>query len=198
MNTMQKKTIGTMARWTLALLAAVTLTACGDDVSYEYSDYHCGLRIRNDQHQDATLNTAMNSMSPGVFCTITYKYEGAYYYVFENNQGLSSTKVFNAIDLNLDNQKRIGMNNGLIVGFGNLSSPAEFYAYDAECPNCFDINALPVRSYKLSVSSSGVATCAHCKLTYNLNTGGNCTNGSGHLNRYRASTTGPSGTLYVN
>ena len=93
----------------------------------------------------------------------------------------------------------MGRNNGLIVGFGNLDNPAIFYAYDAECPNCYNPSALPVRSYKLSVSSSGIATCANCKRSYNLNTGGNIVAGSAGnlLERYRATTTGPNGLLHV-
>lgn len=33
--------------------------------------------------------------------------------------------------------------------------PPIFYAYDAECPNCFDLNALPMRSYPLTVTGDG-------------------------------------------
>lgn len=182
------------------LLALTLLTACGDDLGYTYSDYRCNLYIDNSVHQDPALSTAMNSMSPGTFCTITFKYSSTYYYVFKTNLGQSSESIFNAIDQQRDNHLRIGMNNGVIVGFGNLSNPAVFYAYDAECPNCFDKDALPVRSYKLSVNGSGIATCSNCKRTYNLNTDGIITSGEpgSQLTRYRASTTGPFGTLYVN
>lgn len=182
----------------VALCLALALTGCGDDLGFEYSDYHCGLGINNATLNDATLASAMNAQSPGVFCTISYKYSGTYYYVFESNQSQSSEKVFTALDLKSGNHQRIGMNNGLIVGFGNLSSPATFYAFDQECPVCFDYNALPVKSYKLSVSSAGIATCSNCHRSFNLNTGGFCTNGSGHLTRYRARTGGPYQTLVVN
>lgn len=184
----------------LATLAALTLlTSCDNDLGYTYSDYRCNLVIDNSVHNNATLGSAMNSLSTGTFCTISFKNAGgAYYYVFSSNLGETSQSIFNDIDKQRNNNLRIGLNYGVIVGFGNLGSPAEFYAFDAECPNCFNADALPLRSYKLSVSGSGIATCANCKHTYNLNTGGNCTNDSGHLNRYRASTTGPFGTLYVN
>lgn len=184
----------------LCLAVAAILTGCGDSVGFEYSDYHCNLYLDNSVHQDATLATAMNSNAPGTFCTVSYRYSGTYYYVFQTNLNQKSENIFNAIDLERSNHLRIGMNNGVIVGFGNLSSPAIFYAYDAECPNCFDVDALPVRSYKLSVNGAGIASCANCGRTYNLNTGGNLVSGDKGLpmTRYRASTTGAFGTLYVN
>lgn len=173
---------------------------CSCDAEYEYSDYHCNLRIDNSVHQDATLATAMNALSPGVFCTIRYEATGGGRYVFENNQGLDSYKNFNAIDQQSGNNLRVGMNQALVVGYGNLSSPAVFYAYDMECPNCYNPDALPVKSYRLSISNSGIATCSSCKRTYNLNTGGNLASGDAGtpLTRYRASTTGVFGVLYVN
>lgn len=178
------------------IVAAALLAGCSAE--YEYSSYHCNLRLDNSVHQDATLATAMNSLSTGVFCTIRYEYAGRGRYVFENNQGLSSSKNFNAIDEESGNNLRVGMNQALVVGYGNTSFPATFYAYDLECPNCFDAKALPVRSYRLSISSAGIATCSTCKRTYNLNNGGYCINDTGHLTTYRASTTGAFGILYVN
>ena len=95
------------------------------------------------------------------------------------------------------------MSNGIIVGYGNLSTGASgaytFYAYDAQCPNCFDYNAIPVKSYPLTMNTAGIATCAKCKRQYNMNTGGNCVNDSGKgLTTYRSSTTGAFGYLVVN
>ena len=93
------------------------------------------------------------------------------------------------------------MNNGLIVGYGNLSddgSGYHFYAFDAQCPVCFNYNAIPMRSYPLSLSGSGIATCANCKREFNLNTGGNCINNTGKMTTYRATTAGPFGFLFIN
>lgn len=79
------------------------LTACGEDAGYRYSNYHCNLTLDNGTHQDATLATAMNPMAKGVFCKIGYLlHGGASYYTFENNQGMSSVSIFNAIDLRLE------------------------------------------------------------------------------------------------
>ncbi|GAB6976121.1 hypothetical protein [Prevotella falsenii] len=184
----------------MALLAVFALTACGDNVDYEYSNYHCNLTIDNAVHLDATLASAMNALSPGVFTTIKPLYkDGTNYFYFKNNQGMESEKRFNAIDDKLQSHLRIGMNGGLIVGFGNLDTPARFFAYDLQCPNCFDLNAPPLRSYELTVSGTGIAACKTCKRTYNLNTGGNIVSGEKGktMTRYRASTAGPNGLLRV-
>lgn len=184
----------------IILSALFMLIACKDVIDYEYSNYHCNLTIDNSVHLDATLASSMNALSPGVFTTIKPLYrDGVYYFHFRNNQGLESKKQFNAIDERLQSNLRVGMSNGLIVGFGNLDTPAHFYAYDLQCPNCFDIDALPQRNYELTVTETGIATCKTCHRSYNLNTGGNIVSGERGktMTRYRASTTGPNGVLHV-
>ena len=166
---------------------------------FKYSSFHPNFTIDNARHLDQTLNSAMNPTAKGVFCMITFRVSaGAKYFVFTNNQGLSTQKIFNAVDERLQSQTHLGQNGGLIVGYGNLSEPAEFYAYDAECPNCFDPSAIPVRSYRLTMDANGLAHCSHCNRQYNMNTGGNVTNNTGRgLTAYRATTTGPNGILHV-
>lgn len=183
-----------------ALPLLFTVACSGDD--YTYSSYHCNLVIDNATHLDATLASAMNMMSPGVFCKITYN-NSKKAYVFTNNQGQSSSTPLTASEIErLGRTSRVGLNNGLIVGYGSLSSTDSgytFYAFDAECPNCFDFNAIPLRSYPLSMTSDGIAKCAICKRQYNMNTGGNCTNNTGKgLTTYRAASSGALGTLTVN
>ena len=184
----------------LALPLRFTVACSGDD--YTYSSYHCNLVIDNATHNDVTLASAMNSMSPGVFCKITYN-NSKKAYVFTNNQGQSSSTPLTASEIErLGRTSRVGLNNGLIVGYGNLSTSKEggyvFYAFDAECPNCFDFNAIPLRSYPLTMTTAGIAECANCKRQYNMNTGGNCINNTGKgLTTYRAATSG-NGTLTVN
>lgn len=184
----------------LALPLLFTVACSGDD--YTYSSYHCNLVIDNATHLDATLASAMNMMSPGVFCKITYN-NSKKAYVFTNNQGQSSSKPLYQEELTrLANGSRVGLNNGLIVGYGNLSSTDSgytFYAFDAECPNCFDFNAIPLRSYPLTMTTAGIAECANCKRQYNMNTGGNCINDTGKgLTTYRAASSGALGSLMVN
>ena len=189
-----------ISRGIMALSVVFALMACGENVDYEYSNSHCNLAIDNNMHFDATLASAMNAFSPGIFTIIKPLYKnGVDYFYFKNNQGLDSEQPFNAIDQEYKNHLRIGMNKGLIVGFGNLDTPARFFAYDLQCPNCFNFNALPIRSYELTVNGTGIATCKTCRRSYNLNTGGNIVSGEKGktMTRYRASTAGAYGMLRV-
>ena len=183
----------------LIVCIVVLLSACTGE-HFTYSNFHCNLYIDNSTHHDPTLASAMNSMSPGVFCMIKYL-PSRNAYSFTSNQGQNTINNFDAKDTERRNGTRIGMNNGLIVGYGNLSddgSGYHFYAFDAQCPVCFNYNAIPMRSYPLSLSGSGIATCANCKREFNLNTGGNCINNTGKMTTYRATTAGPFGILFIN
>ncbi len=176
-------------------LLAVLLGSCGD-VTDEYSRYPCYLLIDNAVHNDATIASAMTAHA-GVFVTVTITTQGgARYFVFKSNQGIETKTVFNAIDLR--RQFILGQNGALIVGYG-FSVDGIFYAYDRECPNCFDPNAIPMRSHPLTVNDQGFATCATCHRQYNLNSGGIIAQGDPgkQMTRYYATTTGPYGVLGV-
>ncbi|MCD8289798.1 MAG: hypothetical protein LUC26_07855 [Prevotella sp.] len=181
----------------LSLTVAALLSSCSDALT-EYSDYPCRVVVDNSLFLDATLASAMNSVTPGVFCMIQKTMNGsAEQFSFSSNQGLSSSQVFTAKDQQMS--LIFGMNNGIIVGYGNIDYPAVFYAYDRECPNCFDPNAIPVRSKPLTMETNGHATCAVCGRVYDMNNRGYVISGDNGdpLTRYPASTTGPYGTLVV-
>ncbi len=183
----------------LAMLAcAMLLAACGDSEN-EYTVGACYFIFDNSTHQDATLASAMNPAAPGTFCMVTMATRnGATYFDFSNNAGLNSSQLLDGID-----KRRtlvLGFNNGIIVGYGALSTPPVFYAFDRECPNCYDPNAIPVKSKPLSISSNGLATCKVCNRKYDLNNDGFISSGDNgkRLTRYHANTTGPFGILSVN
>ena len=185
--------------WALAALTILAgLTSCGDSEN-EYTTKTCYFIFDNSIHTDATLAAAMNPSAPGIFCQVTMAVRsGATYYDFVNNAGVSSSKIQNAVDTR--RTLILGYNNGIIVGYGALEIPAPFYAYDRECPNCFDPSALPMKSYPLSMTSNGIATCGKCHRQYDMNNNGFITDGEKgkRLTRYRATTTGPFGVLVVN
>ncbi|MCD8281948.1 MAG: hypothetical protein LUC22_01695 [Prevotella sp.] len=181
----------------LNLIAVLALCGCGNTLT-EYSSVPCYVVVDNSLFLDATLASAMNSMSPGIFCMIQKTMSGtAEQFSFSATTGLSSTQVFTAKEQQMN--LIFGMNNGIIVGFGNIDSPATFYAYDRECPNCFDPNAVPVRSKPLSLSPNGQAACAVCGRIYDMNNRGYIISGDDGdpLTRYPASTSGPYGVLVV-
>ena len=192
--TRKKRTWHTLA---LLLLGTIGLSGCGDTEN-EFTSRHCYVVIDNSAHQDPTLAAAMTPYS-GVFTTVTQIMKGgARYFHFASNQNTSSDAIFNAID-----QKRtliLGQNDGIIVGYSRLSEPPELYAFDRECPNCYDDDRIPVRSYPLKTTSNGLAVCATCQRQYDMGNGGNIVGGDSgkKLTRYRAATTGSYGVLTVN
>ena len=192
---MMRKTIFTISTLILTLLTA-TFASCGE-AEFEYSSAPCYLIIDNSLHQDATLASALTQYS-GTYVTITIiTKSGARYFSFTNNVGKHTESIFNAYD-----ERRsliLGYNGGLIVGYGN-SIDGILYAFDRECPNCFDPNMLPLKSRPLSVSENGIATCSYCKRQYNLNIGGFiCKGDKGKkMTKYNCPPTKPYGILTVN
>ena len=173
-----------------ALVAAVSLCSCSK-AEEQFSDEPCYFVFDNSVHQNSTLATAMASMSPGVFCLVRETREsGATYFEFTNNQGLSSSSIANAVDM--QRTRRLGRQNGLIVGYGNadITSPV-FYT------------GTGIIDRVLTIDSRGMATCRNCNRTYDLNnggfiqSGGQSTDATNKLVRYHASTTGAFGQLFV-
>lgn len=192
---MMRKIIFTISTFILSLLTMM-FSSCGE-AEFEYSSAPCYLIIDNSLHQDATLASALTQYS-GTYVTITIiTKSGARYFSFTNNVGKHTESIFNAYD-----ERRnliLGYNGGLIVGYGN-SIDGILYAFDRECPNCFDPNMLPLKSRPLSVSENGIATCSYCKRQYNLNIGGFiCKGDKGKkMTKYNCPPTKPYGILSVN
>ena len=190
-----RKIIFSISTLILTLLTA-TFASCGE-AEFEYSSAPCYLIIDNSLHHDATLASALTRYS-NTFVTITIKTKsGARYFSFTNNVGKHTESIFNAYD-----ERRsllLGYNGGLIVGFGN-SVDGILYAYDRECPNCFDPNMLPSKSRPLSVSENGIAKCGYCKRQYDLNNRGIISQGDKgkKMTRYNCHATDPYGILTVN
>lgn len=182
-------------------------TACGD-TDYEYSSNRCYFIFENTGSRSTALASAMNSVSPGIFCRITTS--GENYYNFTSNQGLTDRVVRTAIDKQRTVELGVYNETGIIVGYGNLNNPATFYAYDSQCPNCYKNTNLP--RFSLSMNTDGTAECGNCHRKYDMNNNGLVVNAGDsvvvdgekievqpgdRLIRYHASTTGPQGVLSV-
>lgn len=182
----------------LCLIAIIVTSLQGcDDAEYEFSSRPCFLYIDNSTHQNSTLQTAMTPYT-NTFVTISKEIkDGVQYFRFVSNQGEETLAKFDSWDVR--RTLIIGMNNGVIVGFGTLSDPLTFYAFDRECPQCFIPEQIPIRSRPLKTTSDGFAECSTCHRRYNLNNGGRGTSGEKNdkLTRYRCKTGGPLGTLEV-
>lgn len=181
---------------TLAVAAGLAVVSCSD-AEFDFSSERAYFIFDNSIHQDATLQSALNPMSPGVFCRISELTEGAtLYFAFESNQGGSPTRSkANADDMRRTRVLGVYNKTGIIVGYGNLTSPATLYAYDSQCPNCYAQTGMA--QYKLSISAKGLATCPNCHREYDLNNNGLTSSGK-KLMKYRVSSTGPLGLLSVN
>ena len=184
------------------LASSVLALACGD-AQNEFSSARCFFVFDNAVHQNSVLSAAMTPRAH-VFATVkkTTTWVGGHqviYLSFTSNQG-GQTEASKANAVDLKRSILLGLGNGLVVGYGHLSDPLTFYAYDLECPNCFSAEVIPQKDFFLTIDGNGTATCSTCRRQYDLNNGGIITAGDrGHkLIRYRASTSGPLGVLAVN
>lgn len=178
-----------MKRYTyyiIALLATVLFSGCGE-TEYEYSRYPCRLVFDNTANRSPALASAMNVMSPGIFCRITM---AGNYFNFSTNQGLSDRVTMEAPDQEVSIVLGVYNGTGIIVGYGNLNNPATFYAYDSQCPNCYHDSGLP--RYSLTMNTDGTAECSSCHRKYDMNNGGIVSSGDGgdKMIRYRAGVAG--------
>ena len=184
----------------LVLMALFLLLAC--NAENEYSSQPCYFAYQNANYLDETLATAMNPQSRGVFCQISESRSGGVTYLnFTNNQGLTSQKKETALEQQTNYV--IGVNNGIIVGFQTLNDTPNggFAAYDLQCPNCVRRHSSYTNPrYRLTMSTSGIATCSSCGKHYDMNNRGVIQDGEAddvNLTQYVATTTGPFGYLLV-
>ena len=185
----------------LLAIACLLLAACSADE--EYSTQACRFSYNNMIHNDQTLASAMNSNSRGVFCMISENTRaGVHYIAFESSVGMKSEQVETAEEVQA--KFILGMNNGIIVGFQTLNTDGAnggFVGYDAQCPNCVRRENNKVNpNYRVTMETSGIATCGKCGKKYDMNNGGiiqNGEDGDRGLDKYVASTTGPNGVVSV-
>lgn len=169
-------------------IGVVLLSASCADNQYDNS---CYLIFDNSTNNNSKVAAAM-TISSNVFVTFSKKsINGKPYFHIESNQGGTDDVAFTYQD-----QQRgyiFGKNNGVIVGFGILDN--QFKAYDLLCPNCYNES-----KYKnLTVNSNGQTYCSNCKRYYDLSTGLVASGEGGKaMIQYRASSSGPNGTLVIN
>ncbi len=180
-----------MRRQAYLLAAALLLPSC--NAQYEFSGYPCYFIFDNTASRSALLATAMNPMSPGIFCHITVS--GSYFRFETNVSDQTETVAMTAVDQSRTIELGAYNSSGIIVGYGNLD--AEFFAYDTQCPNCYPNTFLP--QYALTMDSGGKARCGKCSREYDMNNRGIVVSGENgdKMIRYRASTSGPFGVLSV-
>ncbi len=179
-----------------SLLLGIILVIMGcSKAENEYSTWPCRFAYDNSRHVDPVLGAAINEGARGVFCIITQDTrKGAKWLTFQLADGMQSEQMETAIEQQAN--FILGINNGIIVGFQTFVTAPNggFVGYDIQCPNCArNENNLVNPNYRVTVSSSGIATCSKCKKTYDLNNGGiiqNGVQGDTGLEKYVAVTDG--------
>lgn len=185
------------------LLSLICYLLVGCEAEEEYSTHACRFSYNNMIHNDATLASALDANSRGVFCLISENTRaGVRYLAFENSQGMTSEQIETAEEV--EAKFILGLNNGIIVGFQTLNTDGVsggFVAYDVQCPNCVERENNTINpNYRVSMASSGIATCSKCGKKYDMNNGGiiqNGEEGDRGLDKYVANTTGPLGVVSV-
>jgi len=186
-----------------AIITVCMLTISCGETEHEFSNYHCYFVFDNGIHNNSVAAGAMTPYS-NIFVVVKKKEQmvgnSTLTHFLFTEAGGGKTQASKANGVDMKRTIRIGQNNGIIIGYGNMSDPPVFYAYDLECPNCFNPDVFPLKSKPLQLASGGIADCNVCKRRYNLNAGGLVISGERGkpLTRYRAQTTGPYGTLTVN
>ena len=183
------------------IFTLMLLVACEAD--QEYSTWPCRFSCNNQIHQDATLATALDPNSRGVFCMITENTRaGVKYLCFKNSDGLESQVPESAEEV--EARFILGLNNGIIVGYQTLNTDGAyggFIGYDVQCPNCVRRENNTVNpTYRIVMASTGIATCSKCGKKYDMNNGGivlNGEKGDSGLEKYVANTTGAWGIVSV-
>lgn len=192
-----------MRYWGCLLLAISCWLLVSCKADDEYSSHACRFSYDNMIHNDATLASALDANSRGIFCLISENTRsGRRYIVFENNAGLKSEQPETAAEV--EAKFILGLNNGIIVGFQTLNTDGVnggFMAYDVQCPNCVRRENNSINpNYRVTMETSGIATCSKCSKKYDMNNGGiilNGEEGDSGLDKYVASTTGPFGVVSV-
>lgn len=175
-------------------LALLLLCAACDKT--EYSNTRVYFAFDNSTHLDQTLAPAMDPVNSSIFCRV-YRVDDSHI-GFQNNQGRESKVMMTATERQGNTLLGLYNESGVIVGYGLPAvggEAHEFYAYDAQCPNCYKEFNMP--RYQLSMRTDGTAVCNKCKREYSMKNGGYCADGD-KLIRYRATTTGPNGVLAIN
>lgn len=175
-----------MKRILTFLTISVLLSSCGEVIE-EYSNEICHVLIWNDKHLNATLASATNSSTPGIFCFITQKSRVE----LEITTHTGSTDKITMFEAEARATTKVGRKGSIIIGYSNCNHGV-FYGFDAECPNCYMKTA---GGSRLRFDGISHVLCDICERRYDLNNRGLITQGDKGepLTRYHASCSDPNG-----
>ncbi len=167
----------------LLLLAAVSASC--SDVGSEYSSHQCYFIFNGQYHTGSQLLAACSGYETYAIVT-TRTLSGSAYAVITQLYGQESTtdNITTASETNYSHV--LGLSNALIIGRSTLDQT--LYAFDRQCPNCYEDTHLTQAPLQWGDNSYTVK-CNKCSRTYNLSGGGVIASGTAgsSLMRYRCS-----------
>lgn len=165
--------------WQFLLLTFTcqAISSCGEDVDSLYANWHVGF-VYNQVNTTEQIRSALTN--PGEFCLINFP-NGKYHFLNSEGKELTYTPTATAAGY----AKPYGFLSGIVVGTPAVPDlkGQTTVAYDLACPNCSENYSI---TRALNFSTNTTLTCSRCKCTYDLNAGGNESNGKSRaLYRYR-------------
>lgn len=181
--------------FSLLFAVSLCLVGCKGEVVDEFCHHTASFRFDFQYgHTQSYLYAALNSSNYFTYVTTQLVNGGPEYKLITEVYGNKEKSEEIITEAVLTQSGRIlGLNNGLIVGRSSFQN-GELYAFDSQCPNCF--NETSQKKYLLKFQDSSNVTCDRCKRVYGLLNGGVVVSDEiGHevnekLFRYRATYSG--------
>lgn len=178
-----------MRKLFMAIIAALSLTACEKAEEQYSSTYPCVFTFYTQYHPTSLLTLALDN--PGSYAMVKVSLmQGVHRLAISSNNGQDTENVTISTDRENYQIGNVGADNCIIVGCSTFNG---LRAYDGQCPNC--LSDYTNNSFPLTWANNGQAVeCARCGRVYELNYDGRPDTGGKALLQYRV-TYGGSGTV---
>ncbi len=167
---------------TTLLLTLLSLASC-QKAEEEYTTHECHFNFNCTYHNTSRLLDAVNSNE--TFAIVSTKpLSQKTYSVVTSIYGTDDTEDHITTDLETQQRHVLGLSNGLIIGKSIMDQT--LYAFDRQCPNCFEATNM-TNAPLVWAGSGSMVKCNRCSRTYNLSNRGVVASGEAgkSLMRYR-------------
>ena len=166
------------------LFGLLPLASC-QKAEEEYTTHQCYFSFNCTYHNASRLINAVSSYETFAIVT-TEPLSGKTYTVVTSIYGTDDTRDNITTAEETQRSRVLGLANGLIIGRSAIDQT--LYAYDRQCPNCFEATGFTAAPLQWSGNTTTVV-CTRCDRKYNLSNGGVVSEGTAgkKLLRYRIS-----------
>lgn len=170
---------------TLMIFSLLTLFSCQKAES-EYTTSQCYFAFNFSYHNASRLLSVVNAYETYAIVH-TEPLSGKAYRVVTDIYGTDATHDDITTAEETQRTRIVGLSNGLIIGCSSLDQT--LYAFDRQCPNCYQASGLTAAPLQWADNSYTVK-CNKCGRQYSLTNGGVISAGEpgSRLLRYRVST----------